>query len=76
MCEAEVWVVVDEDGNYAAGVDREAAWAAYTDAVGWDESAPVALRWVQCTVKVPLPKPCALTGTAPADGNKAELMVK
>ncbi|MFO0823028.1 MAG: hypothetical protein U0792_07895 [Gemmataceae bacterium] len=61
LCEVEVWVVVDEDGDYAVGKDSEAASEAFEADIG--SSAERGLRRVKVTVKVPLPKPLEVVGT-------------
>jgi hypothetical protein len=70
-------MIVDENGNCAVGTDREDAWQHYTDEIGWDDAEPVALRWVELQVAVPLPVALVLTGEAPAElaGQAATLAV-
>ncbi|MBP3959591.1 hypothetical protein J8F10_30470 [Gemmata sp. G18] len=63
--EVEVWVIVDEDGNYE--VSREA-----DELVG---QAGKASRMVKITVNVPTPKPVELVATVAAEIDAGELKV-
>lgn len=65
LCEIEVWVVIDEDGDYAAGTGREDAETAFEDSIGFSNEK--ATRRVRVTVKVPLPKPLEVVGTVVED---------
>ena len=47
--ELEVWIVVDSDGDYAAGADQEAAEDNFADNVGGNRPR----RAVKVTVNVP-----------------------
>lgn len=61
-------MVIDENNDYAVGKDREQAWEAYCDDIGWDESSPVGVRWLELAVKAAAPAPVTLAGVAPDDG--------
>jgi hypothetical protein len=57
--DAEVYVVVDEDGNYEAAKTAEAAFELYGNDITVPEadgnSAPVGMRVVKVKVRVPVP---------------------
>ena len=63
----EVWVCVDNDGNYAVGVDADAARAAFDDTIGTLGETD-GHRMVKLVVDVPLPTVVELSGAAPAQG--------
>ncbi len=63
MVEVEVWVLVDDSGDYVASHDSDALKEAYEDKVQ-EIGEAAGLRRVKLTVKVPLPKPIELVGTA------------
>ena len=63
--QVEVWVVVDENGDYAVGADDDGAYDAYDETVG---GTRLARRAVKVTLTVPLPETVELTGTAPECG--------
>ncbi len=71
MCEVEVWIVIDENGDYAVAATQEAAVERFADEVGGE----LATRQVKVTLKVPLPKPLEMTGEVPAEPEGAELRV-
>lgn len=60
----EVWVCVDEGGDYACGNDRDGALDDYVDAI--DGTGPT--RLIRVLLDVPLPTPVTLTGAVPAEG--------
>lgn len=64
MATCELWIVVDEDGDYAAADDRDAAEERYRDCIGSDAGKP--LRVVCLKVNVPEPKPTHHSATLPA----------
>ena len=70
----EVWVAVDENGDYVAHHDPAELSQAYEDAV-----RPVAeaegMRRVKLTVKVPLPEVIELTGEVAVEEDAGELKV-
>ncbi len=65
--DVEVWVLVDSNGDYAAGSSQEQAKEHYEHDV-----QPVAdtdgFRLVKVTVSVPLPQTAELTGSVADDG--------
>lgn len=65
MAEIEVWIVVDENGDYTVGADLDSAAERYGEDVGGDNGS-LGIRHVKVTLKVPLPKPIELTGEVPA----------
>ena len=50
----EVWVVIDSDGDYDVGPDRESADERYTETIA-DFGHAAGIRRVKVTVTVPLP---------------------
>lgn len=72
MTEVEIWVVVDDDGNYAFGCDQDQAREAYEE-----DFSGLCRRAVCVTLKVPTPKPIEVTGEVPAEPETGcELTVK
>lgn len=69
MRDFEAVMVVDENGEHAVGKDREQAWEAYCNDIGWDESSPVGLRWVELVIKATAPEPVRIVGNVPAAGH-------
>lgn len=65
MVEVEVWVLVDEDGDYAANVDRDEL----------EVPTGLATRFVKITVHVPKPRPVELVATVADEPSAAELKV-
>lgn len=63
MQEIEVWVIVDEDGEYAVATEQDAAEEAYDESVGGSDCR----RAIKITLKVPLPKPIELRGEVPEE---------
>lgn len=71
MHELEVWIVVDEGGDYALGKDQEGACQAFEDEIGGDQPR----RQVCVKLKVPAPKVIELTGEVPAEPEGGSLTV-
>lgn len=65
----EVWVAIDEDGDYVTAIGRDEALDAYRD--DFSETAPV--RLIKITLDVPLPTPLEVTGVV-NDGETATLV--
>jgi hypothetical protein len=65
--EIEVWVVIDETGDYGVGRDAECAGQSYADDIGGGDE--LAKRQVKVTLRVPKPKPVELVGTVPAESD-------
>lgn len=76
MHEIEVWVVVDESGDYRAGEDASTAAERFNDDIGNDGTTPTRLVCVK--LKVPAPKPIELSGVVPEEpsGEGCELSVQ
>jgi hypothetical protein len=64
--ECEVWIIVDESGDYTVGKDEETAAESYRDQIG-TESADTGIRRVKVTVKVPKPRVLEAVFTAPVE---------
>ncbi len=64
MCEVEMTVLVDANGDYAIGRDADEARANYTDQIGNLEDTD-GFRLVVVKLSVPCPAPVELKGTAP-----------
>jgi hypothetical protein len=69
-CRCEVFVIVDEDGDYSVGADQDSASEHYVDNYGGDVR-----RVVRIVLEVPLPTIIELTGTVPPEGTSATLTV-
>lgn len=67
----EIWVLIDEQGDYAVGNDAETASQRFTDDVGDDLA--LGRRMVKLTVKVPLPTTIELTGEVEIEEEVSEL---
>jgi hypothetical protein len=63
-CNAEVWVVVDDCGDYAVGKSQEDAAEKYEETIQQLSSAS-GIRYVQLTVAVPLPVPVVVEVDVP-----------
>ena len=57
--DCEVWIIVNEDGEYVAHEDEEQAGERFTD----DCTQGIGTRRVKVTVRVPLPLPILATAT-------------
>lgn len=64
--ELEVWVVVDENGDYSTGNDGDQAAERYGEEIGGDQGT-IGLRRVKLTITVPLPAPIELTAEVSAE---------
>lgn len=60
MHEIEIWVKIDEDGDYDVGRDRDTAEGRYEESV--TEGYQGGVRLVKITLQVPLPKPLEVSG--------------
>lgn len=74
MLEIEVWVLVDENGEYSVSKSSDDLVDAYETAVGALADAG-ATRRVMVTLRVPCPETVGLVGTVPAEG-EANLTVQ
>ena len=63
MCEVEVWVVVNEDGDYVVGKDQETVDEGFRDDIGGS-----AQRTIKVTLQVPYPVVHELAGTVSDEG--------
>ena len=70
---AEVWVLVDEDGNSVASHDREKLKELYEDEVG--ELGGQCTRIIRATINVPTPRHVDLIGVVPDEASGGELKV-
>lgn len=73
MVDIEVWVLVDEGGDYQVGATADDVAERYQSEVGADDAT--AKRLVKVVLKVPLPKPVELVGEVPAEAEGGELRV-
>lgn len=71
MCEIEIWVVVDEDGDYACDAERDDAETRFEESIGFSNEK--ATRRVCIKVKVPLPKAIEITGEVQVSEEVGEL---
>lgn len=72
MHELEVWVVVDESGDYVVAKDQGEAAELFENEVGGSEPR----RQVKVTLRVPAPKVVELVGEVPAESNSGSLVAK
>ena len=70
--EVEVYVLVDETGDYVASHDLDEVGDKYNDCIG--ESGGLPRRLVKLKVMVEKPTVTVLTGEAPLTGNDARLV--
>jgi hypothetical protein len=59
----EVWVKVDQDGDYEVGTGSEDAAARFTENIGDDLERGT--RMVKLAITVPLPSPIEITAEVP-----------
>lgn len=69
----EVWVKLNEAGDYDCGCDPEQAGERFEDSIGHEQDQ--GYRMVKLTVKVPLPKAIELTGEVAVEESEAGLKV-
>ena len=69
----ELFVKVNESGEYDCGSTAEEAGERFEENIGTDNET--GYRLVKLTVKVPLPKPLELTGEVTVDESESELKV-
>jgi hypothetical protein len=72
--QVEMWVLIDEGGDYVACEDGDTIHERYDEVVGGDRDT-LSMRRVKVTLTVPLPKPVELVGTIPAEPDGGELKV-
>lgn len=70
--EIEVWVMVNDQGEYVAHGDADKLAGLYAEEVGEIAEAG-GIRRIRLAVKVPLPEPIELTGEAAAEPEPGEL---
>jgi hypothetical protein len=70
MLEVEVWVAVDENGDYAVGNDNDVCQERYAEDVG---GGGLATRLVKVVLSIPRPQPVVLRGVVPAEVCDGEL---
>lgn len=71
--QVEVWVLVDENGDYIASHDVDQLGEIYESQISAD--CGTAKRKVKVLLTVPLPEPVTLTGTVPAEPTEGSLQV-
>lgn len=67
----ELWVLVDEGGDYVACENADALHERYEEIIGGGSEQ--SLRRIKVTLTVPLPKPVELVGTVAAEPATGEL---
>lgn len=72
--QVELWVLIDEAGEYVACEDVDVLHERYDDVIGGDRDT-LSMRRVKVTLTVPLPKPVELVGMVPAEPHGGELKV-
>lgn len=72
MHELEVWLVVDESGDYVVAKDQSEAAELFENEVGGSEPR----RQVCVKLRVPAPKVVELVGEVPAESNGGSLVAK
>lgn len=71
--ELEVWVLLDQCGDYGVGKDMETACTNYKEEVGSLDD--LHHRYIKVTLTVPLPGPVELKGTVPPEVATGQLKV-
>ena len=71
--EIEVWVMVDENGDYGVGRDTDSMASDYVDNIGNDDTC--SKRHIKLTIKVPKPKPLEVTFTLPDEAGEAFITI-
>lgn len=71
--QVELWLLVDENGDYVVAKEQEGLAEAYDNDIG--AGADMGRRIVCVTLTVPLPAPIKLTGEVPAEPEPSELAV-
>ena len=71
MCEIEVWVKINDQGEYEVGTNDEEAKDRFEETIGDDGLKGT--RFVKLTVKVPLPKPIEIVGEVTMSEEAGEL---
>jgi hypothetical protein len=72
FAECEVWVLVDEAGDYVCAKDAGDLADRYAEEIGADD---MGLRYVKLTVRVPLPTPIEIVADVPADEGEPTVRV-
>ena len=73
MCQVEVWVVVDENGDYSAGASEEQASENYESEIGGGDT--YSKRRIKIKLSVPKPRPLELSATVPDESHEGTLVV-
>jgi hypothetical protein len=68
----ECFFVVDEEGDYAVGIDADSAREAFENVIG-ELSNREQVRTIRVVVEVLLPITTTLKGTAPTEGESSRL---
>lgn len=74
MQEVEVWIMVNDQGEYVAHTDADGLTERYGEEIG-DIAEAGGLRRVKVTVNVPLPEPFELTGAVKVEEECGTLKV-
>jgi phosphoenolpyruvate carboxylase len=72
FAECEVWVLVDESGDYVCAKQSDDLSQLYEDEMGEVE---LGRRYVKLTVRVPLPTPIEITADVPAEEGEPSVRV-
>jgi hypothetical protein len=68
----EVWVVVDQNGDFDCGADADNASERYGDSIGGDLAGS---RVVKMTLQIEMPEPLTISATLPAREGKVSMTV-
>lgn len=74
MLDVEVWVMVDEDGNYAVHHDKDELEQRYEEEVGRTSGA--ATRVVRVALKVPCPRPVEVVANVAEESGAVAVSVQ
>lgn len=69
MLAVEVWMLVDEDGQYVVGEDKGTCAERFAENYEFGEQST---RWVRVTINVPAPKPAECMVTIKPEVETAE----
>jgi hypothetical protein len=72
FAECEVWVLVDESGDYVCAKDAGDLKDLYDSEIGAEETG---LRYVKLAVRVPLPTPIEIVAEVPAEEGEPTVRV-
>ena len=75
MSEIEIFVIIDENGDYSISRESSELQEQYTNDHGGD-IGEIAVRLIAVKIKVPTPKPITVSATLPEEANEAIVSVK